>query len=213
MDTRNVACRIFKEQIDLIKELPEQDRAGVLYNAVMNAYNQFENQNENQFENQNEYAYISSSLSISIINLLSKNIVFKEYNNYGGKRENSGRPKKQNNRQLDGQVDSQDDYKGKRFKKPTMEEIKSYCMERNNGVDAERFFDFYESKGWKVGNQPMKDWKAAVRTWEKKEDKPQEEVFEPTPEQNAERELMLEAIRKTEELQKKRIEAKYGKFD
>ena len=54
----------------------------------------------------------------------------------------------------------------KRFMKPTVEEIKSYCMERRNNVDAQRFFDFYESKGWKVGNAQMKDWKAAVRTWE-----------------------------------------------
>lgn len=91
---KNVACRIFKEQIDLINELPKEDRANVLYSAIMSAYNQFENQNENQTENQIEYAYISLSISKSIFNLLSKNIVFKEYNNYGGKRENSGRPKK-----------------------------------------------------------------------------------------------------------------------
>ena len=56
----------------------------------------------------------------------------------------------------------------KRFKKPSVEEIDSYCKDRNNSVDAEQFFDFYESKGWKVGGTPMKDWKAAVRTWEKR---------------------------------------------
>lgn len=55
----------------------------------------------------------------------------------------------------------------KKFKKPTVDEIKGYCLERNNTVIAEKFYDFYESKGWKVGNQPMKDWKAAVRTWER----------------------------------------------
>lgn len=54
----------------------------------------------------------------------------------------------------------------KRFKKPTLEEIIAYCKERNNNVDPQRFYDFYESKGWRVGNQPMKDWKACVRTWE-----------------------------------------------
>lgn len=53
------------------------------------------------------------------------------------------------------------------FKKPTVSEIKAYCEERNNNVDAETFWDFYESKGWKIGNQAMKDWKAAVRTWER----------------------------------------------
>ena len=55
-----------------------------------------------------------------------------------------------------------------KFKKPTLEEIRAYCQERNNDVQAERFYDFYESKGWRVGNQAMKDWMAAVRTWENK---------------------------------------------
>lgn len=62
-----------------------------------------------------------------------------------------------------------------RFVKPTIEEVADYCRERNNGIDAQQFFDFYESKGWKVGNQPMKDWRACVRTWEKRGDhKPNE---------------------------------------
>ena len=54
-----------------------------------------------------------------------------------------------------------------RFSAPTVEEVAAYCSERRNGVDAERFCDFYASKGWKIGKEPMKDWKAAVRTWEK----------------------------------------------
>jgi len=57
--------------------------------------------------------------------------------------------------------------KAKRFTKPTIEDIKEYCIERNNFVDAEKFFDYYSSNGWKVGKNPMKDWKASVRTWEK----------------------------------------------
>ena len=57
--------------------------------------------------------------------------------------------------------------KERKFSKPTLEEVISYCQERNNDVDAERFINYYESKGWKVGSTPMKDWKAAVRTWEK----------------------------------------------
>lgn len=58
----------------------------------------------------------------------------------------------------------------KRFRPPTVEEVEAYCFERNNKVDAERFVDFYASNGWRVGKNPMKDWKAAVRTWEKRED-------------------------------------------
>lgn len=56
--------------------------------------------------------------------------------------------------------------KVQKFRKPTLEEVKAYCQERGNTVDAQQFLDFYESKGWKVGGEPMKDWKAAVRTWE-----------------------------------------------
>lgn len=59
--------------------------------------------------------------------------------------------------------------KKEKFQKPTIEEINLYCRERNNTISAEQFFNFYESKGWRVGNQAMKDWRAAVRTWEAKE--------------------------------------------
>lgn len=50
---------------------------------------------------------------------------------------------------------------------PTIEEVKEYCIERKNAVDPEKWFDFYSSKGWMIGKNRMKDWKAAVRTWEK----------------------------------------------
>jgi hypothetical protein len=56
-----------------------------------------------------------------------------------------------------------------RFAPPTVTEITAYCKERNNDVDAERFHDFYQAKGWMVGKNKMSDWKAAVRTWEKKD--------------------------------------------
>ena len=56
----------------------------------------------------------------------------------------------------------------KKFKIPTIEEVRQYCEERKNGIDAETFWNFYQSKGWKVGKEPMKDWKACVRTWENK---------------------------------------------
>lgn len=59
--------------------------------------------------------------------------------------------------------------KQKRFSPPSLEEVTEYCSERQNSVDPNRFIDFYSAKGWKVGNQPMKDWKAAVRTWENRD--------------------------------------------
>jgi hypothetical protein len=55
----------------------------------------------------------------------------------------------------------------KKFKKPSIEEIEAYCTERENTVDPIQFYDYYEANGWRVGKNPMKDWKAAVRTWER----------------------------------------------
>lgn len=57
----------------------------------------------------------------------------------------------------------------KRFVIPTVEEVNAYCRERGNGIDAERFVAHYTSNGWKVGKSPMRDWKAAIITWEKGE--------------------------------------------
>ena len=54
------------------------------------------------------------------------------------------------------------------FKKPTVEEIDTYCAERKNGLSGQAIYDHYEANGWMVGRVKMKDWKAAVRTWEKK---------------------------------------------
>jgi len=59
----------------------------------------------------------------------------------------------------------------KYFNKPTVEEVHQYCNERKNKVCADAFIDFYESKGWMVGKNKMKDWKSAVRTWERREEK------------------------------------------
>lgn len=67
--------------------------------------------------------------------------------------------------------------KAKRFVKPTLEEVQAYITEKGLNVNAEKFIDYYESNGWKVGRNPMKDWKATVRRWnttETKAEKPQE---------------------------------------
>lgn len=70
-------------------------------------------------------------------------------------------------------IDSEEkEVQGKRkraFEPPTLEEVMQYCEERCNGIDAIQFFDFYEANGWVQGKQgkPLKDWKAAVRTWER----------------------------------------------
>lgn len=56
----------------------------------------------------------------------------------------------------------------KRFVPPTMEEVQEYCNQRGNGIDAQHFVDFYETRGWMVGKNKMKEWRAAVRTWEQR---------------------------------------------
>ena len=55
------------------------------------------------------------------------------------------------------------------FRAPSVDEVRAYCSERGNDVDAEHFVAYYQSNGWKVGRNPMKDWKAAVRSWEKRD--------------------------------------------
>lgn len=87
----------------------------------------------------------------------------------------------------------------KRFVKPTLEQIKEYCLERNNNVDSERFFNYYEANGWVQGKsrKPIKDWKACIRTWEqteKKKDNPSWFNAEVTKEEMTEEEL--EELRK-----------------
>ena len=55
------------------------------------------------------------------------------------------------------------------FKKPSVEEISNYCQERKNNINPEQFYDYYEANGWKINRNPMKDWKATVRNWERNE--------------------------------------------
>ena len=79
--------------------------------------------------------------------------------------------------------DSKGETRTRRFTPPTLEEVVDYVHERGASVDAQKFIDFYASKGWMVGKNPMKDWKAAVRTWEKREDTGNNS--NPTPGNNA----------------------------
>lgn len=65
--------------------------------------------------------------------------------------------------------------KRKRFIPPTVDEVRLYCSERNNGIDPQSFVDYYAARGWNIGKNKMQDWKAAVRTWEnRRKDKPKQ---------------------------------------
>jgi len=68
-----------------------------------------------------------------------------------------------------GKESKEKESKVNKFIKPSILEIESYCIERNNTIDHAKFFNFYESNGWRVGRNSMKDWKAAIRTWEQSE--------------------------------------------
>lgn len=83
----------------------------------------------------------------------------------------NGEKEKEKKKEKDREIDSSASTttKRKRFEKPTLSEIKEYCIERGNKVDAQHFFDYYESNGWRVGKNSMKNWQAAVRTWERSE--------------------------------------------
>ena len=59
--------------------------------------------------------------------------------------------------------------KERRFQKPTIDEVRAYIREIGGGVSAEEYIDYYEANGWKVGKSPMKDWKAAVRNWKRRD--------------------------------------------
>lgn len=86
------------------------------------------------------------------------------------------KPKKADNDNVNDNVSTNVDKKksikekATRFSTPTIEEVKAYCQERKNYINPERFIDFYQSKNWMIGKNKMKDWKAAVRTWEHKEE-------------------------------------------
>ena len=69
----------------------------------------------------------------------------------------------------------------KKFTIPTPEEVQAYCEDRKNGILGQQFCDFYSSKGWKIGKEPMKDWKAAVRTWEMRRKDQSPSITQPQP--------------------------------
>lgn len=76
-----------------------------------------------------------------------------------------GEPNVNVNANVNGNV--KDKKENTKEKRPTLDEVRSYCLERGNTVDPQRWYDYYSANGWKVGKNPMKDWKACIRTWER----------------------------------------------
>ena len=89
------------------------------------------------------------------------------------------------------------------FTRPTLLEVKAYCEERHNGIVPEQWYDFYEANGWKVGRNAMKDWKACIRSWERR--RAEEQANKPKTREQEMHELYLKALeedRKEAELDK-----------
>ena len=79
------------------------------------------------------------------------------------------------------------------FIAPTVEDVRAYCQERHNNVDPVTFVNFYSSKGWMVGKNKMKDWKASIRTWERnRKNKPKAIKPNPVPEESPFKKLLRE---------------------
>lgn len=101
----------------------------------------------------------------------------KKANGFSENQKKQGKAKKADNEyEYEYEYDNDNDLlkentKRKVFSTPTVDDVRAYCLERNNKVDPQQFVDFYESKGWMIGKNKMKDWKAAVRTWERSETK------------------------------------------
>lgn len=119
-----------------------------------------------------------------IIKFLDKQL--NEFNDLSGKRSKAAQKRWSNANALQVESKSNAIREDKRREKnifiaPTHQEVLEYCIERNNNVDVNKFIDFYESKGWMVGKNKMKDWKASIRTWEKdsKESLKQPTVVDP----------------------------------
>jgi hypothetical protein len=97
-------------------------------------------------------------------------VTISKYDCYQDENDDTNKPLTNNQQATNKQLTTNKNDKKERmlFIVPSLQEVSGYCQERNNNVDSQKFFDFYESKGWMVGKNKMKDWKAAVRTWENK---------------------------------------------
>ena len=146
---------IFKDQLSLLKLIPD-DQLGKAIKLLLENFDELPELNDIAYEMfaTNVRRYREQSLKAREDGLRGGNPTLK-----GGVKSTlklQEKKRKEKNKQNNNNII------------PSLQEVINYCNERNNGVDANKWFDYYTSNGWKVGKNPMKDWKAAVRTWEKK---------------------------------------------
>ena len=166
----------YRSYYEALKNLPKRDQAAVLMAVIGYALDETEPN--------------LSGVPLSVFTLIrptldsgrnkAKNRMnkrgsscYQTENKTGTKQEQTGK-EGEKEREVEGESESENDSytpptpssRGKRFSPPTVDEVREYCQERNNGIDAAAFVDFYVARGWMIGKTHMKDWKAAVRTWE-----------------------------------------------
>ena len=162
---------LYTKYLDNIQALSMEQR-GMLFTSLM-LYASGQEPEEMDPVTAMAFSFIKSQMDKDI----------EKYNETCAKRSEAGklggRPKKQEEaKKADNEYEYDNDNdllkentKRKVFSTPTVDDVRAYCLERNNKVDPQQFVDFYESKGWMIGKNKMKDWKAAVRTWERSETK------------------------------------------
>lgn len=172
----------YRSYYDALKNLPEKERAKVLFAILEYALDE---QEQNNLEGVCAACFLLirptlDSGRIKAANRKNKTKTNEEQNENKvetkaeqNRKEKEGEKERDVEREREIEVERENDSSppkapvaARRFTPPTVEDVAAYCRERGSNVDAQRFVDFYASKGWKVGNAGMKDWRAAVRTWE-----------------------------------------------
>mgnify|MGYP004455014641 CR=1 FL=1 len=172
----------YRSYYDALRNLPEKERAKVLFAILEYALDE---QEQNKLEGVCAACFLLirptlDSGRIKAANRKNKTKTNEEQNENKTETKPEQKRKerevekeeeyeKEREREVEGENDSsppKPPAAARRFTPPSIDEVAAYCRERGNGVDAQRFVDFYASKGWKVGSTGMKDWRAAVRNWE-----------------------------------------------
>lgn len=118
------------------------------------------------YNERNTNSYQRKEIELSTTNVVSNSCI--SYSNKDSSNDKDSLEDKERGNFEKSESSDSSKSKAKAFSPPSISEIESYCRERNNGIDAEWFHDFYQSKNWMVGKSKMKDWKASVRTWERR---------------------------------------------
>ena len=169
----------YRSYYEALKNLPEKERAKVLFAILEYALDE---QEQNKLEGVCAACFLLirptlDSGRIKAANRKNKTKTNEEQNeNKAETKSEQNRKEKEKEREVE--VERENDSSppkapvaARRFTPPTVEDVAAYCRERGSNVDAQRFVDFYASKGWKVGNAGMKDWHAAVRNWESRDNR------------------------------------------